>query len=69
MNFDDLNQVLTAYNQSLGGTDTISGAGLDGQAINMLSGSGITVVPEPSSVVLLLAGLMGLLAYGWRKRK
>ena len=27
------------------------------------------VVPEPSSLVLLAAGLMGLLAYAWRKRK
>ena len=69
VNFEDLNKVLNAYNTSLGTGDTISGAGFDGQAINMLSGSGITVVPEPSSVVLLLAGLMGLLAYGWRKRK
>jgi hypothetical protein len=28
-----------------------------------------SLVPEPSSFVLLLAGLAGLLAYGWRKRK
>lgn len=27
------------------------------------------VVPEPSSFVLLVAGLVGLLAYAWRKRK
>ena len=26
-------------------------------------------VPEPSSMVLLTASLMGLLAYAWRKRK
>ncbi len=29
----------------------------------------LTVVPEPSSLVLLTAGLLGLLAYAWRKRK
>ncbi len=28
-----------------------------------------TVVPEPSTVVLVLTGLIGLLAYAWRKRK
>jgi len=27
-----------------------------------------TVVPEPSSLLLLLAGLSGLLCYGWRRR-
>jgi len=26
-------------------------------------------VPEPSTLVLLAAGLLGLLAYAWRKRK
>lgn len=29
----------------------------------------ITSVPEPGTVVLLATGLLGLLAYGWRKRK
>ena len=29
----------------------------------------IDVVPEPSSVALLISGLVGLLAYAWRKRK
>ena len=28
-----------------------------------------SVVPEPSSVALLVTGLLGLLAYAWRKRK
>jgi hypothetical protein len=39
---------------------------LDGQAIQMLTAAGFTVVPEPSTLVLLAAGL---LAYAWRKRK
>lgn len=29
----------------------------------------ITPTPEPSSVVLLITGLLGLLAYAWRKRR
>ena len=29
----------------------------------------LTVVPEPSVLALLTAGLLGLLAYAWRKRK
>jgi hypothetical protein len=32
----------------------------------MLTAAGFTVVPEPSTLVLLAAGL---LAYAWRKRK
>jgi hypothetical protein len=28
-----------------------------------------TVIPEPSTLVLLASGLVGLLAYAWRKRK
>jgi hypothetical protein len=35
------------------------------------SGGGIVtvIVPEPGTLTLLTAGLIGLLAYGWRKRK
>jgi hypothetical protein len=29
----------------------------------------ITLVPEPSSLLLLAAGLPALLAYAWRKRR
>jgi len=28
-----------------------------------------TVIPEPSTLVLLAAGLVGLLCYAWRKRR
>jgi hypothetical protein len=31
-------------------------------------GSGLKAIPEPSTLVLLAAGLAGLLAYAWRKR-
>ena len=29
----------------------------------------INIIPEPSSVALLAAGLLGLIAYAWRRRK
>jgi hypothetical protein len=29
----------------------------------------VTVIPEPASVVLLITGLLGLLAYAWRRRR
>jgi hypothetical protein len=33
------------------------------------AGSGIQATPEPATLTLLVAGLVGLLAYAWRKRK
>ena len=30
---------------------------------------GVKPIPEPSAVVLLASGLIGLLAYAWRKRR
>ena len=29
----------------------------------------VGTVPEPGTIVLLITGLIGLLAYAWRKRK
>jgi hypothetical protein len=34
-----------------------------------LMGTGTTLVPEPGTLALLASGLVGLLAYAWRKRK
>jgi len=36
---------------------------------NRLDNINVTQVPEPSTLALLTAGLVGLLAYAWRKRK
>ena len=70
--FADLNLVLAHYNASMGPDPSlgqvVNGANLDGQAIAALSADGFKVVPEPSTLALLLAGLMGLLAYAWRRR-
>ena len=54
VDFADLNSVLSFYNQSVPVVvDASSYNDLDGGAIDALSGAGISVVPEPSSVVLL----------------
>ncbi|MCG2685417.1 MAG: PEP-CTERM sorting domain-containing protein [Planctomycetales bacterium] len=44
----------------------IGAAGAAGSAAAI---DNISLVPEPSSVVLLAIGLLGLLCYAWRKRK
>jgi hypothetical protein len=43
--------------------------GFSGEISNFTISSGLNAVPEPGSIVLLATGLIGLLAYAWRKRK
>ena len=69
VNSDDLIKVLTNYNQTIPAGFSVDGAGLDAPAIALLNGAGIKTVPEPGTIALLAAGLLGLLAYAWRKRK
>ena len=59
---NDLAKVLANYNQSLPPGIGITASGV--QAIQTAAG-----VPEPSTLVLLAAGLAGLLCYAWRKRR
>jgi hypothetical protein len=68
VNVDDLTWVLAKYNQTLSGV-IVDGSGLDGQAIGMLGAAGVKVVPEPGTLAMLFAGLIGLIAYAWRKQK
>jgi hypothetical protein len=32
-------------------------------------GTGLSIVPEPGTLILLVTGLLGLLCYAWRQRK
>ena len=41
--------------------------GLDAAAIELLSLAGVTVVPEPGTLIMLAVALLGVLAYAWRK--
>jgi len=70
----DLTKVLANYLQGPidPGITATSYGRLDAQAIQMLTAAGLTVVPdvpEPSTLVLLAAGLLGVLCYAWRRRR
>jgi len=55
---------VTAYNAgSVVGVSTVEYAG------NLYTQMSASVIPEPSTIIMLSAGLLGLLAYAWRKRK
>ena len=52
------------------GDGTVNGADLNTVLSNYNQSAGVTAaVPEPSTLLLAAAGLVGLLAYAWRKRK
>jgi len=57
--YGDIAQVNT-YGRALSNSET---------ALLSSSLTSTYVIPEPSAIALLIAGLMGLLAYAWRKRK
>ena len=66
----DLSIVLANFGQSLPAKFNVSSyTNLDAAAINILNAAGIKTVPEPGTLALFAAGLIGLLSYVWRKRK
>ena len=78
VNGGDLNTVLSNFNKtgmtwSQGDFDyngTVNGSDLNTVLSNFNQHLSVTgAVPEPSTLLLVVAGLAGLLAYGWRKRK
>jgi hypothetical protein len=83
VDINDLTKVLTSYNQSTGVSWTNGDFNNDGRVdINDLTivlthynqsysaaASGLAAVPEPDTLALLAAGLVGLLACAWRARR
>ena len=81
VNGADLSALLGKFNQSNSGigwaqgdfdrNGTVNGADLSKLLgyFNQHLGLTTAAVPEPSTLLLLAAGLVGLLAYAWRKRK
>ena len=77
VNGGDLNTVLSNFQQTgvwaqgdFNYDGTVNGADLNMVLSNFQQHVSVTgAVPEPSSLLLIAAGLAGLLAYAWRKRK
>ena len=72
----DLNTVLSNYNKTgmtwlqgdFNGDGKVDGSDLNVVLSNYNQGAGVAAsVPEPSTLLLAAAGLIGLLAYAWRK--
>ena len=56
-----------AYPVELGGGGGVGGS--DASCVFGIDRVSLTAVPEPSMITMCVAGLFGLLAYAWRKRK
>jgi hypothetical protein len=80
VNITDLSKVLTNYDRSgmtwgdgdFNNDQTVNISDLSNVLTNYdktagLSGGRLSAVPEPGTLAILAAGLLGLVAYGWRK--
>jgi hypothetical protein len=62
----DLNNTITSFTLAAGASD----GGADGYTVFVgFTQPAVTVVPGPSSLTLVATGALGLLGYGWRRRK
>ena len=68
VDIQDLAILAANYRHSLASDVVPAYDGLDAAAIELLSLAGVTVVAEPGTLMLLVVGLVGLLAYAWRRR-
>jgi len=71
VNEDDLIKVLTNYGSAIDPNTLLAefSGKFSANAVAMLQSAGFSVVPEPSVYAMLIGGLIGLLAYAWRRRK
>jgi hypothetical protein len=72
VNVFDLSMMLASYNKTLSLTGTEVSiqeySTLDGEAVGVLQAAGVTVVPEPGTLVLFGIGAMGVAVSLWRRR-
>ena len=65
----DLAILAANYRYGVASDVSLGAVAWDAEAIELLSLAGVTAVPEPNALVLLAAGLLGLLVFVWRRRK